>query len=539
MGSVEAMLGVVVLLTALNLYAVVFGPSALVSPRDADTPQVIDSLRRQSTQPALRVDDDTIESNTNTATLNERMNRLDESVQALSASIDVALKRRELRFRTADRPALRLWESAKPHGAPDIQKDIAAETYVDESFVYRAPPPLSAAVDAHLAQVHNECEARAHAQADVFVPGTKFVSRFQVGTMDFVLRGDAADEIERFADELHRLQHPVDCKSARLLLYPQNQDCGIGAELHWMQMALTAAYESNRTLVMREDQGWTFADPAFCGEKSFSCYFEPLSGCDVHNEFELNSLLHDYQAWPPTVTTANFSDPTLATQRVLHWKNNGDFKFSRHFPTRAQGREGRRNLFWWRSMLMRYQFRVRPYVQRLADDAKQRIGASPRQLAVHFRGGDKLYGNAYNRVETNVDANFEPLFDNLVRLAELCEFDRIFVSSREPQIIKALKERAAAAAASGNKKVVQFIWDNDELRYGNGFHTLDLLKKQLNTTEEALNAIKDALLLLDSDVFVGMMDSNFSRLIAELGAALRRFKANPVAATTTDWIILP
>jgi hypothetical protein len=251
------------------------------------------------------------------------------------------------------------------------------------------------------------------------------------------------------------LQHPVDCKSARLLLYPQNQDCGIGAELHWMQMALTAAYESNRTLVVREDQGWTFADPAFCGENSFSCYFEPLSGCDVHNELELNALLHDYESWPLTVTTANFSDAAVAAQRVLHWKNNGDFKFSRHFPARAQGREGRRNLFWWRSMLMRYQFRVRPYVQRLADDAKQRIGASPRQLAVHFRGGDKLYGNAYNRVETQVDSNFDALFTNLERLAELCEFDRIFVSSREPQIVKALKERQRAAAAAAATPVTK------------------------------------------------------------------------------------
>ena len=76
-----------------------------------------------------------------------------------------------------------------------------------------------------------------------------------------------------------------------------------------MQMALTAAYESNRTLVVREDQGWSFAERSYCGERAFSCYFEPLSGCDVHNDAELNALLHDYDKWPLTVTSANFSAP--------------------------------------------------------------------------------------------------------------------------------------------------------------------------------------------------------------------------------------
>jgi hypothetical protein len=77
---------------------------------------------------------------------------------------------------------------------------------------------------------------------------------------------------------------------------------------------------------------------------------------------------------------------------------------------------------------------------------------------------------------------------------------------------------------------------------------------------QAVNALKDLLILLDSDVFFGMMDSNYScvarhrlsreqdarfslscrrRLLAELGVALRRFKSVPVAITKTDWIIVP
>lgn len=75
--------------------------------------------------------------------------------------------------------------------------------------------------------------------------------------------------------------------------------------------------------------------------------------------------------------------------------------------------------------------------------------------------------------------------------------------------------------------------------YGNGFHTLDLLNNKLNRTDEALNALKDILIMLDSDIFAGMMDSNYSRLVAELGVALQRFKAAPIGITKSDWIILP
>ena len=68
---------------------------------------------------------------------------------------------------------------------------------------------------------------------------------------------------------------------------------------------------------------------------------------------------------------------------------------------------------------------------------------------------------------------------------------------------------------------------------------MDLLKNKLNTTDEALNAIKDVLIMVDADMFFGMMDSNFSRMVAELGVALRRFAEVPFGITPTDWIILP
>ena len=161
---------------------------------------------------------------------------------------------------------------------------------------------------------------------------------------------------------------------------------------------------------------------------------------------------------------------------MLHWKNNGDFVFSRFFPRHAQQNNGRRNLFWWRAALMSYQFRPRPFVQKLADDAKLRIGTSPRQMALHVRGGDKVHGNKYNRAETHLSPDNNALFSNLTTLARVCDFDRVFVSTRDPGIIRAMREwQRNARADSGTD--VHFVWDNEEMRYGNGFHTLDLVRQ--------------------------------------------------------------
>ena len=72
------------------------------------------------------------------------------------------------------------------------------------------------------------------------------------------------------------------------------------------------------------------------------------------------------------------------------------------------------------------------------------------------------------------------------------------------------------------------VYDANVLRYSNGFHTLDLLDGRMNVTEEALHYFKDVLLLAHSDVFLGPMGSNLSRLVAELAQAWRRLSATPM-----------
>jgi hypothetical protein len=63
--------------------------------------------------------------------------------------------------------------------------------------------------------------------------------------------------------QLSRIQHPDDCSNARILLYSPHE-CGLGAELHWINVALTVALVTNRTLVFREDMPWIYAQSPVC-----------------------------------------------------------------------------------------------------------------------------------------------------------------------------------------------------------------------------------------------------------------------------------
>lgn len=62
------------------------------------------------------------------------------------------------------------------------------------------------------------------------------------------------------------------------MIYYHSNDNGIGSEIHCIQLAITAAMLTNRTLIIAEDY-WTWADPGVCQGKGWSCYFKPLSNC--------------------------------------------------------------------------------------------------------------------------------------------------------------------------------------------------------------------------------------------------------------------
>ena len=104
------------------------------------------------------------------------------------------------------------------------------------------------------------------------------------------------------------------------------------------------------------------------------------------------------------------------------------------------------------------------------------------------------------------------------------------MSTRDPNTIAALRS---------NSLPFELVFDDAQLRYGNGFHTLDLVAGALNRSDEALQYIKDVLLLVDNELFVGPFESNLSRLVAELGSALERFIGTPVRLGDGNYVVWP
>lgn len=342
-----------------------------------------------------------------------------------------------------------------------------------------------------------------------------------------------AQQAALFVPLVSALQFPAHgCETARLLLYSHWADIGLGSELHWLQVALTAAFMLNRTLVVREDQGWLWVDRDACGERTFSCLFEPLSRCEAVGRAALERLVAPQTlAQVPVVSPANMSTAALDA-RVVQWENGGGLAREVPMPFRH---EWPRPVFWWRAQLGRFVFRPRRYVLALAAARQHAIyGArwlSQPRASLHIRAGDKTHGNGIQVVEMP-HATVDAALERLNSLYATCAFGVAFVSTRDPRSLRELQARAAALP-------YKLVFDAAQVRYGDGFHTLDLVAGHLNRTQEALQYIKDVILLTDADYFVGAMESNVARIVAELGSAHDRFAGPPTTLLNGTYIVWP
>ena len=227
--------------------------------------------------------------------------------------------------------------------------------FAPHSSAYRA---LEAELHAEVCVVNCCCEFSVEALYDSwrFTRALMLTSSFFVATLGFFVCARGA--------QLLRLQHPSDCRTARILLYSPHE-CGLGAELHWINVAMTVALVTNRTLVMREDKPWIYAQEPYCaaGMGTFSCYFMPFSSCVARTSAEL-ATLRGADANADCDATTQTPVPVIKTQaldvfsdvRVVQYTENLqeqlDFKFTRDVPAAWDVRlravsDGSHPLFWY------------------------------------------------------------------------------------------------------------------------------------------------------------------------------------------------
>lgn len=56
---------------------------------------------------------------------------------------------------------------------------------------------------------------------------------------------------------------------------------GLGAAMHVLSVALSYGVRHNRTVLLPDRDSWWYTDPAVCKDRSFMCFFEPISPCST------------------------------------------------------------------------------------------------------------------------------------------------------------------------------------------------------------------------------------------------------------------
>lgn len=87
---------------------------------------------------------------------------------------------------------------------------------------------------------------------------------------------------------------------------------GLGAQMHVLSVALSYAMATGRTLVTRDVDNWWYTDAADCPERSFTCYYRPLSVC---SESQVMAGLRAERGWSGEVR--RLGRDTLSDRVVL------------------------------------------------------------------------------------------------------------------------------------------------------------------------------------------------------------------------------
>jgi hypothetical protein len=102
---------------------------------------------------------------------------------------------------------------------------------------------------------------------------------------------------------------------------------GLGAAMHVLSVAMSYGVRHNRTVVLPDKDSWWYTDPAVCKDRSFMCFFEPVSPCstDRHVGSESMQDLNDESERPRRGARARV---VVAPTRLDRFLNHEDNRFA-------------------------------------------------------------------------------------------------------------------------------------------------------------------------------------------------------------------
>lgn len=314
-----------------------------------------------------------------------------------------------------------------------------------------------------------------------------------------------------------RHQHPKSCSAKKFLVYKASgSGNGIGSVLHKTTVLLQAALNLDRILVLYPQPGGQWVDAPYCLRTYTldSCYLEPLSSCSIRDAMGYRKW--EDVPWLDAGTYGRNSDRTLKDECVTFgaqflWAQRGPAGATPTLfhPLLHRGNVSTASYYWWRAQgvayLVRPNARTLKVLQRRRVEIFQNGSIANGTLSVHVRRGDKW------KESTLADD------DAYLRAAEWMVRDHadsvqrsIFLSTEDADTV-----RFFAGVRNWTVR-----WTSVR-RQRSGFQSDAEFVQLVGYDAEFLNSLVSLQLALDCSAWVGMISSNWNRLVDELRSTIR------------------
>lgn len=331
-------------------------------------------------------------------------------------------------------------------------------------------------------------------------------------------------------------QHPKNCSEMKFVVYEAlGPEHGIGTILHHLGVALQAAIDLDRILVLYPQPNYEWVNGWFCNETSAldECYFEPLSSCTIADAFgnrepNLDNLWRhselSLESYHCDESNPKFSERLLGFSLREAMKSYDTPNIMQHlrsktphmFHTLLQaGNLSESSYQWWRAQSVAYI--VRPNA-RLLNELKNRRNFFFTMEPLE-RGTISVHIPYSHHLKDERTASNEVYLQSAESLVSRHPNDlqrRIFLTTEDPDAIRFFSKLTNWTVTWTN---VTRIPTNENITDPNA--ALNNFASRFGWDEEFINSLLNLDMAMECDGFVGQLSSNWNRLIDELRSTVR------------------
>ncbi|KAJ9529465.1 hypothetical protein QJQ45_013808 [Haematococcus lacustris] len=303
------------------------------------------------------------------------------------------------------------------------------------------------------------------------------------------------------------LQHPYDCRTAKLAFYSLPADGhGIGSSLHLLGHALGISMDMGRVFVIGQEVSVWMRGKHCKGSRTLDeCYFQPVSSCNYDDVLRHGQAL-PYRRSDHTNLRANVSDAPVI--QITQWAEMGDS----HNVSNALTADIKQMLrqspipqewwfYWWRCQAAGYMVRPNPRTLAAIDRARQQYFSQADRLSLESASWVSVYVRRGDKARENPEMlkDPKPFLDRatqLIRDNPGTVAPRIFLATEDVGVHSYFKANATVPVFSAN--VTRFNEDKA------GYSPMDHAKR-IGPDVEFINALMSLEFTMIGDAFVFAM----------------------------------